>query len=58
MLCVGKQPLVGRSTGSPTLKEAARETTYAHMTCIDSNAKQFILKNSGVQLVLEKADFV
>jgi hypothetical protein len=22
-----KQPLVGRSTGSPTLKEAARETT-------------------------------
>jgi hypothetical protein len=26
MLRVGKQPLVGRSTGSPTLKEAARET--------------------------------
>jgi hypothetical protein len=27
MLRVGKQPLVGRSTGSPTLKEAARETS-------------------------------
>jgi hypothetical protein len=27
MLRVGKQPLVGRSTGSPTLKEAVRETT-------------------------------
>jgi hypothetical protein len=26
MLCVGKQLLVGRSTGSLTLKEAARET--------------------------------
>jgi hypothetical protein len=26
MLRMGKQPLVGRSTGSPTLKEAARET--------------------------------
>jgi hypothetical protein len=24
---VGKQPIVGRSTGSPTLKEDARETT-------------------------------
>jgi hypothetical protein len=28
MLRVGKQPLVGRSTGSPTLKEAARETMF------------------------------
>jgi hypothetical protein len=28
-LRVGKQPLVGRSTGSPTLKEAARETKRA-----------------------------
>jgi hypothetical protein len=27
---VGKQPLVGRSTGSPTLKEAARETIHSH----------------------------
>jgi hypothetical protein len=27
MLRVGKQPLVGRSRGSPTLKEAARETS-------------------------------
>jgi hypothetical protein len=26
---VGKQPLVVRSTGSPTLKEAARETSFA-----------------------------
>jgi hypothetical protein len=25
MLRVGKQPLVGRSTGSPTIKEAARK---------------------------------
>jgi hypothetical protein len=37
MLRVGKQPLVGRSIGSPTLKEAARET-------IDSLASQRVRK--------------
>jgi PIN domain nuclease of toxin-antitoxin system len=61
MLRVGKQPLVGRSTGSPTLKEAARETICSHAVynhemylSIVSVLEMCIVHSSGYESVEEK----